>query len=78
MTRIEDIGTFNAVREAGMAKLQPAAPRLTVGMGTCGRGNGAEAVYQALHDNIEREGMDIRQVSTGCSGACSSASGWRF
>ncbi len=71
MSHIEDIGTFSAVREAGMAKLQPAAPRITVGMGTCGRGNGAEAVYQALHDTIERDGMDIRLVPTGCFGACS-------
>ena len=48
MTRIEDIGAFNAVREAGLAKLLPAAPRIAVGMGTCGRGNGAEAVHHAL------------------------------
>ena len=60
MSRIEDIGTFNAVREAGLAKLIPNAPRIAVGMGTCGRGNGAEAVHHAFHDAIERNGMDIR------------------
>ena len=36
MSRIEDIGAFNIVREAGLAKLLPAAPRIAVGMGTCG------------------------------------------
>ena len=47
MPRIQDIGAFNAVRESGLAKLMPAIPRITVGMGTCGRGNGAEEVYHA-------------------------------
>jgi NADH-quinone oxidoreductase subunit F len=40
-------------------------------MGTCGRGNGGEAVYHALGHAIERDGMDIRLASTGCFGACS-------
>ena len=48
MPRILDIGSFNAVRESGLAKLLPAIPRIAVGMGTCGRGNGAEEVYPRL------------------------------
>ena len=48
MPRIQDIGAFNTVREAGLAKLVPATPRLTVGMGTCGQGSGAEGLYQAF------------------------------
>jgi NADH-quinone oxidoreductase subunit F len=71
MSRIEDIGTFNTVREAGLAKLIPNAPRIAVGMGTCGRGNGAEAVHHALSEIIHRDGMDIRLTGTGCFGACS-------
>jgi len=71
MSRIGDIGAFNAVREAGLAKLLPNAPRIAVGMGTCGSGNGGEAVFHALSNAIERDGMDIRLVPTGCFGACS-------
>ena len=71
MSRIEDIGQFNAVREAGLAKLLPAMPRIAVGMGTCGRGNGAEGVHHALSEAIYRDGMDIRLAATGCFGACS-------
>ena len=56
MPRIQDIGTFNAVREAGMAKLLPPVPRIAVGMGTCGRGNGAEGVYHAFAEAIDRSG----------------------
>ena len=59
MPRIQDIGAFNAAREAGLAKLMPAVPRLTVGMGTCGRGNGAEEVFHALKEAIHRSGVDV-------------------
>src|SRR5579862_6036440 len=71
MSRIGDIGAFNAVREAGMAKLLPPVPRIAVGMGTCGRGNGSEGVYHALASIIDRDGLDIRLSATGCFGACS-------
>jgi NADH-quinone oxidoreductase subunit F len=70
MTRILDIGAFNAVREAGLAKLVPAVPRVTVGMGTCGRGNGAEGLYQALAQALERSGHDFVLAPVGCFGAC--------
>ena len=70
MARIQDIGAFNAVREAGMAKLLPAVPRITVGMGTCGRGNGAEEVYHALNEAVDRSGMEAVLTGVGCFGAC--------
>ena len=70
MTRIRDLSTFNAVRSAGLAKLQPPRPRLAVGMGTCGSGNGAEGVYAALADAIEERGLDVSLVRTGCFGFC--------
>src|SRR5512138_2555036 len=70
MPRIQDIGAFSAVREAGLAKLTPATPRVAIGMGTCGRGNGAEGVYHAFADSIARSGVDVRLASVGCFGAC--------
>jgi (2Fe-2S) ferredoxin len=70
MPRILDIGAFNAVREAGLAKLMPAVPRITVGMGTCGRGNGAEGVFHAFAELIERSGNEIVLAGVGCFGAC--------
>jgi len=45
MPRIQDIGAFNAVRESGLAKLMPATPRLTVGMGTCGAATREEVFH---------------------------------
>jgi NADH-quinone oxidoreductase subunit F len=70
MPRIQDIGAFSAVREAGLAKLVPAVPRIAIGMGTCGRGNGAEGLYHAFADAIERNGMHASLASVGCFGPC--------
>jgi NADH-quinone oxidoreductase subunit F len=68
--RIQDIGGFSAVREAGMAKLLPSRPRIGVGMGTCGAGNGAEGVYHAFAEIIDRQGRDVKLASVGCFGFC--------
>ena len=54
-----------------MAKLLPPTPRIAVGMGTCGRGNGAEGVYHAFAEAIDRDGHDIHLAAIGCFGACS-------
>ena len=70
MTRIQDIGTFSAVREAGMSKLLPSRPRVGVGMGTCGAGNGAEGVYHAFAEGIDHQGRDVKLVPVGCFGFC--------
>src|SRR5579862_5713398 len=70
MPRILDIGAFSAVREAGLAKLVPPVPRLAVGMGTCGRGNGAEGLYQAFLQAIENSGANLVLAPVGCFGAC--------
>ena len=70
MTRIRDLTTYNAVRSAGLAKLRPSRPRVAVGMGTCGSGNGAEGVYAALADAIAERGLDVDLVRTGCFGFC--------
>jgi NADH-quinone oxidoreductase subunit F len=39
-------------------------------MGTCGRGNGAEEVFHALHEGIEESGQDVALAGVGCFGAC--------
>ena len=70
MPRIEDIGAFNAVREAGLARLVPQVPRIAVGMGTCGRGNGAEGLYHAFVEVLERSGTEMYLANVGCFGAC--------
>src|SRR5579872_1236837 len=70
MPRIQDLGNFNAVRETGLAKLLPPTPRITIGMGTCGRGNGAEELFHSFHDAIGRSGQEVLLAGVGCFGAC--------
>ncbi|MBA3913296.1 MAG: FAD-dependent oxidoreductase [Acidobacteriales bacterium] len=70
MTRIQDIGVFSAVREAGLAKLLPPVPRVAVAMGTCGRGNGAEGLQQAFAEAIASTGASVVLTRTGCFGCC--------
>jgi len=70
MPRILDIGAFSTVREAGLAKLLPAVPRIAIGMGTCGRGNGAEGLFHAFAEEVHSSGMNVVLAPTGCFGAC--------
>jgi NADH-quinone oxidoreductase subunit F len=70
MTLIRDEAALDAVRSLGLAKLLPARPRIAVGMGTCGTGNGAEVIYHALSRTIEQRGLDVQLVQTGCFGFC--------
>jgi NADH-quinone oxidoreductase subunit F len=67
---IQDFAAFSAVREAGLAKLLPSKPRIAVGMGTCGSGNGAEAVYSAFSSEIDARGLDVQLAPVGCFGFC--------
>jgi NADH-quinone oxidoreductase subunit F len=69
-TRIQDIAAFNEVREAGLAKLLPSKPRIGVGMGTCGSGNGAEAVYHAFASEVDARGLAVQVAPVGCFGFC--------
>ncbi len=70
MPRIVDLSAFRAVREAGLAKLLPSRPRVAIGMGTCGSGNGAESVFHAFSDDIKRRGLDVSLAQVGCFGFC--------
>ena len=53
-----------------MAKLLPYRPRIAVGMGTCGAGNGSEGVFHAFADAIDKRGLDIHLARVGCFGFC--------
>jgi len=68
--RIQDLSSYNAVRQAGLDKLLPQKPRIAVGMGTCGTGNGAEGVFHAFADEIGQRGLDVQLARVGCFGFC--------
>jgi NADH:ubiquinone oxidoreductase subunit F (NADH-binding)/(2Fe-2S) ferredoxin len=56
--------------ERGLRNLYPARKKIAVGAATCGLASGAEAVIQALSEEIERRRLDIDVIRTGCIGFC--------
>jgi NADH-quinone oxidoreductase subunit F len=70
MPPILEIGAFHAAREAGLAKLVPSVARVAIGMGTCGRGNGAEGLQHAFAEGIEHSGINVVLAGVGCFGPC--------
>ena len=61
---------LDALAAAGEAALYPDRVKITVGMATCGRAAGAEAVYDALRQRIALRGLDAILATTGCIGYC--------
>jgi len=55
--------------QAGLALVCPTIPTISVGLGTCGIGNGALDLFDALKKASEGTGIHIKQA--GCFGYCS-------
>ena len=71
MTRIQDFSTLQRrPRSRAWPSCCRSRPRIAVGMGTCGTGNGAEGVYHAFADAIDQRGLDIQLARVGCFGFC--------
>jgi NADH-quinone oxidoreductase subunit F len=68
--KIRDLDALIDIRETGFRKLFPGKPRIGVGMGTCGIGNGAREVFAALQTALEKKGLDALLVPVGCFGFC--------
>ena len=45
--KIQDASKLEKIRQQGLAKFLPDVPKISVGMGTCGLGNGAKEVYES-------------------------------
>jgi NADH-quinone oxidoreductase subunit F len=67
---INDVAAMEVARQNGMKKLLPDGPKISVGMGTCGIGNGAKDVFDALQRTINAKNVNIRLTMTGCFGFC--------
>ena len=68
--RIHDLDGLHDIRRTGMMKILPGKPRIGVGMGTCGMGNGAGDVFRALGEELEKQGVDAQLTPVGCFGFC--------
>lgn len=75
MKRLSGLQDLEALRKEGLRRLLPEVPRISVGMGTCGLGNGAEEVFAALasaalRSAAEKAGRKIDLRRVGCFGFC--------
>ncbi len=68
--KIYDAPTLDAIRQRGLKKLLPDIPKISVGMGTCGLGNGAREVFESLENVISAKSAKIQLSSVGCFGFC--------
>jgi NADH-quinone oxidoreductase subunit F len=58
------------MRQAGLDRIRPSTPFVSVGLGTCGIGNGAEELRQALEKAAAERRADVRVRRVGCFGFC--------
>ena len=68
--KINDASTLEKIRQEGLAKFLPDVPKISVGMGTCGLGNGAKEVYESLQKAIRAKRAKIQLTPVGCFGFC--------
>jgi NADH-quinone oxidoreductase subunit F len=68
--RIHDLDGLQDIRRTGTEKILPGKPRIGVGMGTCGAGNGAREVFQALEKALQYYAVDAQLTPVGCFGFC--------
>lgn len=64
------VGFVREWRIEGLWRLYPERPRITVGLGTCGKAAGGEEVYAAIADYLQEQGVDAVLEAVGCRGAC--------
>ena len=62
---------LDQLQKEGLASLYPNHPVIAVGMGTCGIGGGAQALYSAFAEEIAHSHKPIGLKEVGCFGCCS-------
>ncbi|HUI30512.1 MAG TPA: FAD-dependent oxidoreductase [Candidatus Acidoferrales bacterium] len=68
--KLLDSAALEEIRQRGLKKILPDIPRISVGMGTCGIGNGAKEVYESFQKAIRVKHAKIQLSITGCFGFC--------
>jgi NADH:ubiquinone oxidoreductase subunit F (NADH-binding)/NAD-dependent dihydropyrimidine dehydrogenase PreA subunit/(2Fe-2S) ferredoxin len=68
--KIESFEDLQAVREEGLKSLYPDKTKVSIGMATCGLATGAGKIWEALQQEVDRDGHDIVLAKVGCIGLC--------
>ncbi len=69
--KITDYNSLQTAKAEGLKKYLPERPRIAVGMGTCGIGNGADLVMAEFSRQLKKKKIDAYLAKTGCFGFCS-------
>jgi len=68
--KIRTKNDLEKMREKGLKNLYPKETKVSVGMATCGLSTGADKVYEAIQDEVEKGKLPIQLAQTGCIGFC--------
>lgn len=61
---------LEALKQKGLALTYPDRIKIFVGMATCGISAGAEKVFRAIEEEVQKSGLDAVVDQTGCIGYC--------
>ena len=64
------LSKLESLSAKGQASLYPEKLKITVGMATCGRAAGGDAVFETLQQRIDQRGLEAILAQTGCIGYC--------
>lgn len=68
--RIKNLSNLESTKKRGLKSLFPQKAKLAVGLGSCGIAAGADKVYRAFQEEVEKRNVDIVVAKTGCFGFC--------
>ncbi len=68
---IRNMTDLDAIRRSAWSAVAPEKPMISVGLGTCGIGNGADAVWAEFGALIKKKKSPVALKRTGCFGFCS-------
>lgn len=67
---IRGLNDLKRLREEGLRSLFPDQTKVVVGMATCGRASGAEELFEAIQEEVNKRNLDYIVTGTGCLGFC--------
>ncbi len=68
--KIKNLKDIEKLKVKGLESLYPKKMKINVGLGTCGIATGAQAVFDSIVEEIEKQGIDAVVSKTGCLGFC--------
>jgi NADH:ubiquinone oxidoreductase subunit F (NADH-binding)/NAD-dependent dihydropyrimidine dehydrogenase PreA subunit/(2Fe-2S) ferredoxin len=68
--KIKDQKDLEELKAKGLDSLYPKVMKINVGLATCGIATGAQAVFESIVKEVQKQGIDAVVSKTGCLGFC--------